>query len=94
MSSHTTPKVIPAHLSFLALYNPSLGSSDETLHEQIVFYFSKSRSKHGGGKPSSERELRDQKNEKLRQVGLAQGMVEFARYFGVAYEAAKVLMLV
>lgn len=84
MSSTTIPKVVPAHLSFLAIYNPSFGSSDDTLHEQIVFYFPKpasARSRHGGRKSSSERELRDQENEKLRQVGLAQGMVEFARSF-------------
>lgn len=85
MSSTKVPKVVPAQLSFLAIYSPSLGSSDETLHEQIVFYYSKAartRSKtrsHAG--PQAEQKLRDDKNEKLRQVGLAQGMVGFARSF-------------
>lgn len=83
MSSIAIPKVVPAQLSFLAIYNPSLGTSDETFHDQIVFYFSraaKARSKVDGRNTQAERDLREQENEKLRQVGLAQGMVGFARY--------------
>ena len=82
MSSTTIPKVVPAQLSFLAIYNPSLGTSDETFQDQIVFYYSKAakaRSKIDGRDAQAERELREQENEKLRQVGLAQGMVGFAR---------------
>lgn len=83
MSSANTPKVVPAHLSFLAVYNPGLGTSDETFHQQIVFYYSKaakalSKLRHGDGRAE---ELREQENEKLRQVGLAQGMVGFAKSF-------------
>ncbi|KAF2642405.1 hypothetical protein P280DRAFT_547891 [Massarina eburnea CBS 473.64] len=84
MSSTTIPKVVPAQLSFLALYNPSLGSSDATFHNQIVFYYSKAakaRSRIAGKDARAEKELREQENEKLRQVGLAQGMVGFARSF-------------
>ncbi|KAL5402412.1 hypothetical protein PMIN03_010681 [Paraphaeosphaeria minitans] len=84
MSSSAVPKVVPAHLSFLAIYNPDLGRSDETFHNQIVFYYSKaakSRSKLHGRNLQAEQELREQENEKLRQVGLAQGMVGFARSF-------------
>ena len=83
MSSTTIPKVVPAHLSFLAIYNPELGKSDETFHNQIVFYYSKAakaRTKLDGGNRQAEAELKEQENEKLRQVGLAQGMVGFARY--------------
>lgn len=76
------PKVVPAQLSFLAIYNPSLGTSDETFDQQIVFYYSKAaktraRLKHGDAQ--QEQQLRDEENEKLRQVGLAQGMVGFAK---------------
>ncbi|KAF2662295.1 hypothetical protein K491DRAFT_585554 [Lophiostoma macrostomum CBS 122681] len=84
MSSMTIPKVVPAQLSFLAVYNPSLGTSDETFHNQIVFYYSKAakaRAKIDGSNTHEESELREQENEKLRQVGLAQGMVGFARSF-------------
>ncbi|KAF2117813.1 hypothetical protein BDV96DRAFT_570968 [Lophiotrema nucula] len=84
MSSTAIPKVVPAQLSFLAVYNPSLGDSDETFHDQIVFYYSKAakaRSKLRGKDAQAERNLREEENEKLRQVGLAQGMVGFARSF-------------
>jgi hypothetical protein len=84
MSSTAIPKVVPAQLSFLAIYNPSLGTSDETFHQQIVFYYSraaKALQKLGHGNAKREKELREQENEKLRQVGLAQGMVGFAKSF-------------
>ncbi|KAF2086044.1 hypothetical protein K490DRAFT_44878, partial [Saccharata proteae CBS 121410] len=70
-------KVVPAQLSFLAIYNPALGQSDETFHDQVVFYHSKDAKK----RRQDEQEARDGENEKLRQIGLAQGMVDFARSF-------------
>lgn len=82
MSSSAVPRVVPAQLSFLAIYNPALGDSDETFHRQIVFYYAKAakaRARLGHGNAQAERELREEENEKLRQVGLAQGMVGFAR---------------
>jgi len=84
MSSTNIPKVVPAQLSFLAVYNPSLGTSDETFDQQIVFYYSKAAkalSKLSHGETRAAQELREQENEKLRQVGLAQGMVGFAKSF-------------
>lgn len=101
MSTINRPRVVPAHLSYLAIYNPSLGPTDETLGDQIVFYYSKdheSRSerrrteehndkiKDNGDSEREERlaltvkdEEERQKNERLRQVGLAQGMVDFVK---------------
>ena len=73
--------IVPANLSFLAIYNPSLGQSDESLHEQIVYYYSKSRyepqtrTSAANGKDEGSQE---DKNERLRKIGLAQGMVQFA----------------
>lgn len=84
MSSTNIPKIVPAQLSFLAVYNPSLGTSDETFHKQIVFYYSraaKALSRLRDGDTRAAEELREQENEKLRQVGLAQGMVGFAKSF-------------
>ena len=84
MSSTTIPRVVPAQLSFLAIYNPALGTSDETFEDQIVFYYSKAakaRARIDGRDAQVESELQEQENEKLRQVGLAQGMVGFARSF-------------
>ncbi|KAI2788594.1 hypothetical protein POX_e06614 [Penicillium oxalicum] len=79
--------LIPAHLSYLAIYNPTLGTTDETLEEQIVFYTSGSSDQ----RPSYLRDvnverhdshlLENDKNDMLRQVGLAQGMVSFANNF-------------
>ena len=87
--STTNAKVVPAQLSFLTIYNPAFGATDESAYDQIFYYFSKEdleRQKHGDarigegeaaageGKSADERQ-----NERLRQVGLARGMVEFAK---------------
>lgn len=75
--------VVPAQLAFLAIYNPSLGASaEESLEEQIVYYFHRKRSRRKRRKEFEVEHAEDneEKNEKLRQVGLAQGMVQFARY--------------
>ncbi|KAG0136567.1 hypothetical protein HOY82DRAFT_550301 [Tuber indicum] len=66
--SSLVPTVSPATLSSLAIYNPSLGPTDETVHDQIVFY----TSRRGNAVTA---------NDRLRQIGLAQGVVEFARGF-------------
>ena len=75
--------VIPARLAFLAIYNPFLGHSEESLHEQIVYYYSEASGRWGGrdqsGRSQDEKDT-EEKNERLRQIGLAQGMVEFAKY--------------
>jgi hypothetical protein len=75
-------EVRPAQLSFLAIYNPSLGSTDEAVRDQIVFYFSRAARlrkvrKGNGTDASTSRD--EEENERLRQVGLAQGMVDFAK---------------
>ncbi|KAF1810273.1 hypothetical protein P152DRAFT_460784 [Eremomyces bilateralis CBS 781.70] len=82
-SSQEAPKVIPAQLSFLAIYNPSLAKSDETFRDQILFYYSRSAklTRRVAHDDTSKDKLRDEENEKLRQIGLAQGMVAFARGF-------------
>jgi hypothetical protein len=79
-----TPKVVPAQLGFLAIYNPSLGTTDETLQNQIV-YNSSPEARHRSGQRAlqqpDDEALREENNEQLRQIGLAQGMVEFGRSF-------------
>ncbi|KAL1893377.1 hypothetical protein Cpir12675_004160 [Ceratocystis pirilliformis] len=77
---------ITAQLGFLAIYNPSLGTSDETLDEQIVYYASRKllskkrrRNRRRGG--LADVTSPEERNERLRQIGLAQGMVEFGRSF-------------
>ncbi|KAI0206083.1 hypothetical protein F4808DRAFT_191451 [Astrocystis sublimbata] len=77
--------VVPAQLGFLAIFNPSLGATDETLDDQIVYYASittqsQKRRHRSHGKHTADLS-REERNERLRQIGLAQGMVEFSRGF-------------
>ncbi|TLD22458.1 hypothetical protein E2P81_ATG07651 [Venturia nashicola] len=76
-------KVVPAQLSFLAIYNPSLGSTDETFENQILFWWSKTSRdrKRSASNSRLPKQTQEQENEKLRQIGLAQGMVDFAKSF-------------
>lgn len=79
--------VVPATVSFLAVYNPTLSSSDETFEDQIVYYHSKPRVGRGlglhGKDVGDNGESKEEKEEKLRQIGLAQGMVSFAKYWSL-----------
>lgn len=85
-SSTQSQKIVPAQVGFLAIYNPSLGTTDETLDDQIVYYYSsetrtrrrRRRRTSTGDPPQSSQEER---NERLRKIGLAQGIVEFGRDF-------------
>ncbi|KAI2624990.1 hypothetical protein GGR54DRAFT_594411 [Hypoxylon sp. NC1633] len=77
--------VVPAQLGFLAIFNPSLGTTDDTIDDQIVYYASvntqsKKRRHRSRGKPIDSTS-QDERNKRLRQIGLAQGMVEFSRGF-------------
>lgn len=78
--------VQPAQLGFLAIYNPSLGPTDETFDQQLVFYYSRAAHEARTAAKKNARidaaggdGLKAEENEKLRQIGLAQGMVDFAR---------------
>jgi First Longin domain of INTU, CCZ1 and HPS4 len=89
--------IVPAHLGFLAIYNPSLGTTDETLEDQIAYYCSydpqgdQPAKQDARDAKSTQDAVREQKNEQLRQIGLAQGMVEFGRTFsnGKAVDAVE-----
>jgi hypothetical protein len=93
MSMPTSPTT-PAQLGFLAIFNPSLGTTDDTIDDQIVYYASipvltkrqrQKRSARGSGaarRHPTAAVSQAERNERLRQIGLAQGMVEFARGFG------------
>ncbi|KAK4463462.1 hypothetical protein QBC42DRAFT_66316 [Cladorrhinum samala] len=85
--------IIPAQLGFMAIYNPSLGSTDETLDDQIAYYASVHAQLGGKRRRRRRQEEADadaaagslsageERNERLRQIGLAQGMVEFGKGF-------------
>ncbi|KAG7129613.1 Vacuolar fusion protein CCZ1 like [Verticillium longisporum] len=79
--------IVPAQLGFLAIFNPSLGITDETIDDQIVYYASVTTQRHkrrhrsrGQGRPT-ENVSQEERNERLRQIGLAQGMVDFGKSF-------------
>lgn len=76
--------VVPASLSFLAIYNPSLSHNDESLQDQIVYFYSQndhSLKSHGLSGEAAAEQSREELNQRLRHIGLAQGMVEFAKWF-------------
>jgi hypothetical protein len=83
MTESEPVSVIPAQLAFLTIYNPSLGKTDETIGDQIVFYSSQAtRSRPNAGicaEDPASGDFKDDTNQRLRQVGLAQGMVNFAK---------------
>lgn len=81
--------VIPAQLSFLAIYNPLLGPTDETLSDQIVFYTSRSsRLGRISATEDKDESSKDEWNDRLRQIGLAQGMVGFAKWVSLSTSGA------
>jgi hypothetical protein len=84
--SHPTPlpiSVVPAQLATLSIYNPSLGATDETVRDQILYYYTRTQreqkeaNRNDGSIKLDESE--EEENQRLRQVGLAQGMVDFAK---------------
>lgn len=81
-------EVFPACLSFLTIYNPTLSVDDENLQDQIVYYHSSSSESQAGRKDPGNVQAEishEELNERLRQIGLAQGMVEFAKCFYLAF---------
>lgn len=75
--------VLPAQLAFLAIYNPLVASNHDSISDQIVFYTSRSTRLRRFGAASGEGDVEETKNEenrRMRQIGLAQAMVTFAKY--------------
>ncbi|KAH6968408.1 hypothetical protein HG530_007472 [Fusarium avenaceum] len=78
--------IVPAQLGFLAIFNPTLGNTDETIEDQIVYYASvttqasQNKRRRTRGQPTQNISP-EERNERLRQIGLAQGMASFSRGF-------------
>jgi hypothetical protein len=69
-------------LSSLYIYNPSLGQTDSSVHEQLIFHYSPKPANNASSKPAATDSTASQELDKqLRAIGLAQGIVEFARAF-------------
>lgn len=77
---------VPAQLGFLAIFNPCLGNTDDTIDDQIVYYASETTPRVGikkgptRGRPT-DAISQEERSERLRQIGLAQGMINFSRGF-------------
>ncbi|KAG0294502.1 vacuolar fusion protein ccz1 [Linnemannia gamsii] len=56
----------PASLNYFCIYNPDFGPTDETQHEQLLYYVARKTVSVDA---------------KMRNIGLAQGLVNFARIF-------------
>ncbi|KEY72014.1 hypothetical protein S7711_00033 [Stachybotrys chartarum IBT 7711] len=86
MATTAAGGVVPAQLGFLAIFNPSLGNTDETIDDQIVYYASITtqttphKRKRMRGRPT-DNISQEERHERLRQIGLAQGMANFTRDF-------------
>ena len=83
-SSSAPSAIVPARLSFFAIYNPDLGRTDDTFRDQVVFWWSRAaqeRKRDKDGSRNAAKLAEDEENETLRQIGLAQGMVDFAKSF-------------
>ena len=69
-------------LSSLYIYNPSLGQTDATVHEQLVFTYSAKGSVDAKTSAADAAAIDAQElDRQLRAIGLAQGIVQFARAF-------------
>ncbi|KAF9586200.1 vacuolar fusion protein ccz1 [Lunasporangiospora selenospora] len=60
------PSVTPPTLGYFSVYNPDFGPTDETQHEQLLYYVARKTVSIDA---------------KMRNIGLAQGLVNFARIF-------------
>ncbi|KAG0317518.1 vacuolar fusion protein ccz1 [Dissophora globulifera] len=60
------PSSTPATLGYFCVYNPDYGPTDETQHEQLLYYVARKTVSM---------------DVKMRNIGLAQGLVNFARIF-------------
>ncbi|KAI8594705.1 hypothetical protein EDD21DRAFT_393092 [Dissophora ornata] len=65
-SSSSSPSNTPATLGYFCVYNPDFGPTDETQHEQLLYYMARKTVSI---------------DVKMRNIGLAQGLVNFSRIF-------------
>ncbi|KAF9172790.1 vacuolar fusion protein ccz1 [Mortierella sp. AD010] len=65
-SSSSGPSTTPATLAYFCIFNPEFGPTDETQHEQLLYYMARKTVSI---------------DVKMRNIGLAQGLVNFARIF-------------
>ncbi|KAG0241500.1 vacuolar fusion protein ccz1 [Actinomortierella wolfii] len=62
----TTSNVTPPRLAYFCIYNANFGPTEETQHEQLLYYYARKTVSIDA---------------KMRQIGLAQGLTNFAKIF-------------
>jgi len=80
----TTTSPFSAFLSSLYIYNSSLGQADSTVHEQLIFHYTPSPPTTNASPkplPLASSTASQELDKQLRAIGLAQGIVQFARAF-------------
>src|ERR1700737_731790 len=78
----TTSTCITPFLSSFYIYNPSLGQSDASAYEQLIFHFSApAPNVVAPPSPTSSSPQSRELDKQLRAIGLAQGIIQFARAF-------------
>lgn len=82
--------IVPARLGFFAIFNSHLAASKNHPDDQIVYFASDPTQDAGGsktGRPGrprgrpAEALTQEERDERLRQIGLAQAMIDFGRGF-------------
>lgn len=74
--------IVPAHLNYLTIYSPNINLGEADENDQILFKYSAApnRKLQKGRRDGDTDHVQDvEGQEHLRRVGLAQGMVNFAR---------------
>lgn len=77
-----TTGVVPASLSFLAIYNSSLSKTENGFRDEVVYFYDNHKDGHGGRSHVSREETsksNEINNKRLRSVGLVQAMIQFAK---------------
>lgn len=77
----TTTGPLSAFLSSLYIYNPSLGQTDNTVHEQLIFHYTPPLPPTNAPAAVNPATASQELDKRLRAIGLAQGIVQFARAF-------------
>ena len=80
--SSSFTSIVPARIAYLAIYNPTWGTSDDQVEDQLAYYYSHHDDARNRKNPAPTRP-RDHDstvdvNEKFRQIGLAQGILQFS----------------
>ena len=80
--SSSFTSIVPARIAYLAIYNPTWATSDDQVEDQLAYYYSHLDDTRNRTNPATTRKGDQDStidvNEKFRQIGLAQGILQFS----------------